>query len=390
MGWAVRIIKGREPVKKINFRKWFLYFVLFISLNAIVFYISTLATEQARSDFKLVYIPFSFLSLVFFILIFILRVYVFGIMLTNQEAYAKESERLKKKWLLWGDEKVFVLGYNCFTPHGMNSELFVKEDLPNIYTGQILKFENFLTEEITEEYVYLELLSSVREKIKKISLTHQFRVVFISPEDSTVFRIFKNCWEEMGFPLSGLVSPLFISDNYVNYISGFLDETPEEDVVRIIIANFSCEGKESSEFASILLLSHYENNALGVIRRPLFTTKNELSVDLEKIQTYQSSFNSVQGLRFSGMAVKEQTMLCDALQNVSLQHGKENMYTIQDLNMFFGEQGVNHSWLSLTYALTAAKMTCATQLMVAKENGMFFFNVIEPYVRDDEREKTYE
>ncbi|HEM6627831.1 TPA: hypothetical protein U2I12_000469 [Citrobacter farmeri] len=389
MGWPARIIIERENVSRINFKAWGAAFFSLLLIYIVCFYFFKLLTPDLQTKLLTLFFPFAVISMILFTLIFIARVYFFGVMLANHEAYTEESKRLQDKWTLWANKKTYIAACKVFTPQNVDIPSVIADGSPEVYIGQVLRFKDFSNEDLTEEYFYDELLSSIHEEISRLLPDYFFEAVFIKPEDAMSFSVFKDCWQTAGFPEEKITKWRFFTGDYSEVINSCVDNAEPKVIQVIIFIGAFQERSKGSEFASIFLLSHDDINTQGVIYRPLSTVVSDLTINVKKMMKYQSVIYTTGEVRFSGMPVEEQAMIDNTLRATAMEEHKNWSCAFQDLNMIFGEQGANHSWLTLAFTLTAASLSKQKQLMVVKDSGKYFFNVIGHHLENSDGEPDH-
>ncbi|MFP1755453.1 hypothetical protein [Lonsdalea quercina] len=389
MTWPVHVLHEKKKVQKINWKTWGVVFFLMSLFYGLCYYSLNAFYLELKIKILSLLNPLCVFSFFVFFAAFFLRIYFYGMLLSNYDAYQEESKYLMKKWTSWANEKLYVIDHKLFTPQHVDIFAMVDDKPINIHAGQSLSFDNVADRTGIEEYFYSELLFSVRERIKSLEDNHSFEVVFVKPQNNLSYSVFKACWLSTGFVEHKLMGYQFMNGHYADTVNTFLDNVTH-NVIHIVVCvelSESSESNEYSEFASIFLLSTSGAERAGVIYRPLSATAEEINNELNKMMTYQPGIYSSNHAWLSGMSINEQVMVGESLRNIASRQQKNWECPAQDINMALGNLGHHHSWLSLAFALDATSGQKAPQLMISKDGCMYCFNRVERYSTEDGEEK---
>jgi len=393
MVWPVRIILQKKTVPKLKLKWWAKCLSSLFLVFGVVFLILKAFNLSGNKEFLTLF--FSFLSVLFllFIICFFVRVYFYGITLSNHEAYGIESDTLIRKWTAWASENIYVIDYCFFTPHKLNLFDVVNENPTAIYKDQALKFTEKIGVEYTEEQFFRELLSSVRMTIKTLASKSEFEVILVQENNSMSYPVFKQSWAATGLPEDKLTSYQFVRGEFSTILNKCIDNQEKNKVFIVISVNIPTvvnSREPFSEFSSIIIISNnssFESESHRCIAfRPTFCGEDEMAEEILKIGTYQPAIFEITKVWCSGMDSEKISMVTRELKKIPHPSSKDWLFSIRDLNMTFGSLGHDHSWLSFAFSLYASEVTSTGQLMVSNDDEGYIFNVIHPYKKGELKE----
>lgn len=386
MVWPVHIILPKKNVPKLKLKWWAKCFSSIFLVIGVVFLILKVFNLSGNKQFFTLLTSFFCVLFLILIICFFVRVYFYGITLSNYEAYGIESDTLIRKWTAWASENLYVIDYCFFTPNKLSLSDVVNENPTAIYKDQALKFTEKIGVEYTEEQFFRELLSSVRMTIKTLASKSEFEVILVQENNSMSYPVFKQAWTATGLPEDKLTSYQFVRGKFSIILNKCIDNQENNKVFIIISINIPTvvySREPCSEFSSIIIISNnssFESESHRCIAfRPTFCDEDELAEEIIKIGTYQPAVFEITKVWCSGMDTENISLITNKLKKISPLSSNDWLFSIRDLNMTFGRLGRDHSWLSFAFSLYASEVTSSGQLMVSKDDEGYIFNVIRPY-----------
>jgi hypothetical protein len=392
MSWPVDIILPAEVVPKIKWKRWSFSLLFVFLIMAFFFWLLKVNPAFKNENAERVILPFILIAAAGYLVCLSMRIYYHGMCLSAYDAYEQESESLREIWTEWARQKVFMPASHFFLPSEVSSVDILAGEPVDVFSGQSLKLRGHDGDAYTEEQLLYELLSSVRIKLKELSATCMFDVIFTHKENHYSFALFKECWLSIGLAERCLAEHSFVLKNCEDVFERCLCSNKNKVfiVISINIESTNPLSFSQTEFASIILMSPQcdfidGNNACRVLR-PMQCEKKNIKEKFTHMQTYQSEINSTSRVLFSGMDVNEIATITDVFRNATKSARVNWEYEGSDLNLLLGQLGGEHYWLVLALSLHYSNTAKRSVLMINDLGDDYVFNVISLF--DNNKEAT--
>ncbi|STR63020.1 Uncharacterised protein [Klebsiella michiganensis] len=385
MNWPVQIIPPADKAPGIKWSNWFFSFIG-ILLTLVVSWVGAKIASPTEENalLKLLTLLF-FLVPLAFSLIISFRAYYHGLCLSAFEAREREAALVREHWSEWANQKFYVSAYKLFLPSVISQTDIAMSNSVEIYNNQQLKLRGHNDELYTEEQLIYELLASVRVRLLRLKESCIFDIVFTYDSSYITFSTFKECWAAIGFDGSCLGN-YYYWNKILEREFDTLSNVSSNRVLIIISANIESFEKyppNSTEFASILLVTHQEQppekDNGGVALRAMACNKNLTKQEVIHMMTYQPDVLKTTKVLFSNMNIQDVSEVSEILRLSSLSMNVEWEHDIKHLNLILGNLCETHFWLVFALALFISEKNNESVLMVASVGDEYVFNVIKPF-----------
>ncbi|HID4134236.1 TPA: hypothetical protein ACXE8V_004670 [Pluralibacter gergoviae] len=383
MSWPVKIIPPDDNIPDIKWKKWFFLFLLMLFCAVSGVSIAKIILPANNNEFLKLFSLFLLLCLFLYFIAFSVRVYYYGVCLSAYEASEHKAALVRHEWTEWASQKLYVFAHNLFLPSVISSKDISLNVFSDIYNDQQLKLRDHNGESYTEEQIVYELLASIRAQLLALEKSCTFDIIFTYGSGCITFSLFRQCWVEIGFSDSCL-GEFNYRDEVLEQDFDMLSNISVDRGVIIISANIeNVEGYSpaSTEFASILLLTHREQlqkkGSNSVVLRTMACTKDTFKQEIIHMMAYQPDVIRTSRVLFSNMSVNDALDVSDALRTSCLSMGVEWDYEVQHLNLILGKLSDVHFWLVFALALFVSQKNGKSVLTVARTGDNYIFNVIK-------------
>ncbi|RSK65150.1 hypothetical protein EJE24_17560 [Enterobacter huaxiensis] len=384
MVWPVKIIPPGDKIPELKWKRWFFPFLCFFIILVMAWIIINIIGTADNNLINLLSL-LSFLFFFAYILALSVRVYYYGVCLSEFELREKNKEITRGKWTEWASDKFNVFAYALFLPSEISLLKIASSQPVEILKEQKLKLFGYNNDAYTEEQLIYELLASVRGELIRLQKLCVFDIIFTYGSSSVSYSMFKECWNAVGF-----------SDKYLNnyyYWNDSFEETFDAlsgiDLNRVaVIISANVEGIDgycpnSTEFASILLVTHQEqlpkNKNYSAALRTLKCEKNLAKQEFIHMVTYQPDVLRTIKVLLSNMSVNEALSLSEIIIGSYLSSDAGWEYETQHLDLFLGKLGDASFWLVFTLSLFISEKNNKPVLMVASVGDDYVFNVFKQF-----------
>lgn len=384
MVWPVKIIPPGDRVPEIKWRRWIFSFLCFFIILVIGW--SVINIIGTTDDNLLGLLPL--LCFLFFLAYFLtlsVRVYYYGVCLSEFESREKDKEVTREKWTEWASDKFNVFAYTLFLPSEISLLKIASSQPVGILKEQRVKFTGYNNDAYTEEQLIYELLASVREEFITLQASCVFDIIFTYGSSSISFSLFKECWNAVGFSDEYLKNYTHwddFSEETFDVLSG-VDLNRVAVIISVNVEGVDGYGPNSTEFASIFLVTHQEqlskNKTYSSALRTLKCEKNLAEQEFIHMVTYQSDVLRTTKILLSNMSVEEALSLSELIRGSYSSSDAGWEYETQHLDLFLGELGDANFWLFFVLSLFISEKSNKPVLMVASVGDDYVFNVFKQF-----------
>lgn len=390
MSWPVQMIPPGDKVPEIRWRKWFLFFLSVLAVAGVSWGVAKIIAPAKENELSKLFVLLLLLWLFVYSIILSVRIYYYGVCLLAFEARERNAELIRKEWMEWANEKIYVSTYNLFLPSLISKINIASSHCVEIYNEQQLKLRSHNEEAYTEEQLIYELLASVRSTLIKLRKSCVFDVIFTYGNSYITFATFKQSWDAIGLS-DDCLGNCYYWEGTLEQKFDALSNITANRVLIIISANIEGVEKyypEATEFASILLVTNQapllkkENTNMAL--RTMVCNKNSTKQEFTHMITYQPDVLKASKVLFSNMHVDNVLDISEALRTSCLSINVEWDYEVQHLDLMLGKLGDAHFWLVFALAFFISEKNNEPVLMIASVGDDYVFNVIKS--SDNDRE----
>lgn len=390
MSWPVRIISSPDSVPKMRWKRWL--WGVGVLLFCIIFGCGVVETLDGLPSSHLIelLLPLSTVFISGYLFFFALRIYYYGVCLSAHDRYLHDAQVLQNQWTEWANRPLYVSANHFLLPEKLVVRDIMMGKSTNVVKGQALRLD--VDGAYTEEELFNELLSSIRIKIKKISSTHVFDVIFTYEKNHTSFSVFRESWCAAGLDDKIIDNCYFFKCSHEQVYEHVLSS---EDNRVFIVISINVDSQKrieagTTEFASIILMSKkysaLDNKGCGVMLRPMECGKHEVENKFAHMQAYQSEVLNAARVLFSHLEQTEIINISTVLRNSISVRMSDWEFESHDLNMVIGNLSGEHFWLALSLSLYFSEIKKESSLIINGVGDRVVFNLIKPF--DDLKESV--
>ncbi|HCC5835714.1 hypothetical protein [Citrobacter farmeri] len=384
MSWPVRIILPPESIPNIKWRRWAWGFFFILSIMMLGSWLLRTTKIVVGLPFLEALLPLVIILVGGYLVVLAFRIYYHGVSLSAMDGYMHDAQALQEQWTDWASKPVYILANHFFLPTQIVLPDIMLGKLTDIAKGQALKFDVY-DKTYTEEDLFNELLSSVRAKLKQLSSTHTFDVIFTCEENDISFSVFRECWRGIGID-NKILGECYCYKNCHELIYEHVLNSEDNRVIIVVSTRMDSQQLsvvETTEFASILLMAKDSRTSggvsCGVMLRPMSCGKNIIEDEFIYMQTYQPEIMNAVRVYFSHFEQKDIASVSDVLRKKTSRENGVWEFDVYDLNMVLGQLGGEHYWLVISLLLYFSEEKKEPYFMVHNVGDQAVFNMIKPF-----------